>query len=141
MSNRAAEMPTPEHSPLSSSSRINALDNTSASSYHDHGLGGESLAASSHRSNEMNDANLLVLTNGKSEPAEPTTIHEPKVEAYQYVRVNVVDGSVAVSTKAKVTVLIIYFFCNLVLTLSNKDILNFVSEETISSRALKHHHT
>ena len=45
----------------------------------------------------------------------------------RYVRVNVVDGSASVSAKAKVIVLVAYFFCNLVLTLSNKGILNFVS--------------
>lgn len=44
-----------------------------------------------------------------------------------YVRVNVVDGSASVSARAKVIVLVAYFFCNLVLTLSNKGILNFVS--------------
>ena len=45
----------------------------------------------------------------------------------RYVRVNVVDGSASVSARAKVVVLVAYFFCNLVLTLSNKGILNFVS--------------
>ena len=49
-------------------------------------------------------------------------------EEGDYVRVNIVDGSAPVSARAKVTVMIAYFFCNLALTLSNKEILNFVSD-------------
>ena len=58
-------------------------------------------------------------------PHPPSREKEPIDD--RYVRVNVVDGSASVSAKAKVIVLVAYFFCNLVLTLSNKGILNFVS--------------
>ena len=48
------------------------------------------------------------------------------------MRVNIVDGSATVPTKTKVVVLVTYFFSNLVLTLSNKEILNFVSLEALA---------
>lgn len=121
------------HNETPSHIRAGSIDIANGHSQYSHGLSGETPVVNSKNRPAQIYHTVQPSSTITPTPSESMTAEKTGNEETDYVRVNVVDGSAAVSAKAKVTVLVAYFFCNLVLTLSNKEILNFVSDQRARS--------